>query len=119
MIDAAQVQGMPTPPEEGKDQQDVGKFVVAKLAQWGMPWTARDHEKRIDFGEKKYDQRLRTNNGRNALLDCYQECLDAISYSAQHCLEGGGDDLMKAFATLAEEIGTKLDERSDDGSRRA
>lgn len=38
-------------------------------------------------GAKKYGTPLRTNNGRNAAVDCYQELLDAIVYAHQAHLE--------------------------------
>lgn len=39
--------------------------------------------RRADGGEKKYGTRLRTFNGRSAVLDGYQELLDAINYNRQ------------------------------------
>ena len=47
-----------------------------------------DLEGRAQFGEKKYGTRLKTNNGRNTILDLYQEILDAINYTKQGLLEG-------------------------------
>ena len=100
--DPTLVQQMPTAPDT---ERDVGRFVVEVLTDWGMPGVAKDHESRIDMGEKKYGQRLRTNNGRNALLDCYQECLDGISYSAQDYLENRvSSAFLHRFAQLAEDI---------------
>lgn len=46
-----------------------------------------DIEARIASGEKKYGTRLKTDNGRNATLDLYQEVLDGINYSMQNILE--------------------------------
>lgn len=38
---------------------------------------------RAEMGKAKYGTYLRANNGRNALVDLYQEILDAIMYSEQ------------------------------------
>ncbi len=103
--DPTLVQRMPTGPE---GEQDVGRFVVKHLTALHMPEVAKDHEKRIEMGEKKYGQRLRTNNGRDWLLDCYQEALDGISYSAQGVLEGDDGGVLIGFALLARKIRDKL-----------
>jgi len=42
-----------------------------------------DLERRSKEGEKKYGTQLHTNNGRDALIDFYQEILDAIVYIRQ------------------------------------
>ena len=42
-----------------------------------------DLEQRMVVGEKKYGQRLLPNNGRNSLLDAYQEALDLCMYLRQ------------------------------------
>lgn len=49
---------------------------------------SKDLSDRISFGEKKYGTRLKTNNGRDCLMDAYQECLDFIHYIKQAQLEG-------------------------------
>ncbi len=41
---------------------------------------------RAEMGKAKYGTYLRANNGRNALVDLYQELLDALMYS-QQCME--------------------------------
>ena len=103
--DPTLVQRRPTAPE---GEQDVGRFVVSHLTSLHMPKVATDHEKRIEMGEKKYGQRLRTNNGRDWVLDCYQEALDGISYSAQGVLEGDDGEILHDFAILARKIRDKL-----------
>ncbi len=47
----------------------------------------KDLRARIDSGEKKYGERLTTHNGRDALLDLYQELLDAVVYLRQALYE--------------------------------
>jgi hypothetical protein len=42
-----------------------------------------DLEARSQAGEKKYGTRLKTNNGRNAMVDAYQEVLDLACYLRQ------------------------------------
>ena len=49
---------------------------------------ANDLERRAEVGSKKYGTRLKTNNGRNALYDSYQELLDFANYLCQARLEG-------------------------------
>lgn len=42
---------------------------------------------RADFGKDKYGTFLRTGNGRNALVDAYQEALDLCMYLKQLLME--------------------------------
>ncbi len=49
-----------------------------------------DIEARAQMGEKKYGERLRAYNGRNALLDAYQEALDLCMYLRQRLEEERG-----------------------------
>ncbi len=63
-------------PKNGKTR--VGKFVVD------------DIKARIKFGREKYGTYLMTNNGRSALLDLYQELVDAVFYLRQEILERDG-----------------------------
>lgn len=44
-------------------------------------------EKRIQKGEKEYGERLRPFNGRNDLLDAYEEVLDLAVYLKQELIE--------------------------------
>jgi hypothetical protein len=47
----------------------------------------QDLERRMEVGQKKYGERLRPFNGRDALLDLYQEVLDAAMYCRQMLYE--------------------------------
>lgn len=49
---------------------------IARLVQ-------QDIESRAKKGEKTYGERLKPNNGRNALIDAYQEALDLAMYLRQ------------------------------------
>jgi len=62
----------PTPKGKGPD--------IATLVQ-------QDIEARAVLGEKKYGERLKPHNGRNALIDAYQEALDLAMYLRQ-AIEG-------------------------------
>ena len=42
-----------------------------------------DMEKRREFGVRKYGTPLQANNGRDALMDAYQEALDLVVYLRQ------------------------------------
>lgn len=46
-----------------------------------------DLQERAIMGKEKYGTFLRTNNGRNALLDAYQEALDLVMYLKQRLME--------------------------------
>lgn len=46
-----------------------------------------DTKKRDREGEKKYGTRLRPYNGRNSLIDAYQELMDAVVYMGQYWYE--------------------------------
>ena len=51
------------------------------------PLVITDMLKRDAFGEGKYGTRLRPHNGRDALLDAYQEALDLCVYLRQSLYE--------------------------------
>ncbi len=92
-------------PNASSDNLDVGLEVIKHLTSIGYVDIAADHEARISFGEKKYGQRLKINNGREAAYDAYQECLDFISYGTQAYLEGNTEfrglvDLMASIAAI-------------------
>lgn len=53
---------------------------VCKLVQ-------QDLEARIEMGKQRYGERLTTFNGRDALLDAYQEVLDLAVYLRQELEE--------------------------------
>ncbi|WP_051327187.1 hypothetical protein [Desulfatibacillum aliphaticivorans] len=54
-----------------------------------LPEVIKDLEARIQVGIKKYGEPLTTHNGRDALLDAYQEVLDLAVYMKQEILERG------------------------------
>jgi hypothetical protein len=100
-LDPTIVQQLPTGAE---DATDVGYAVIKHLTGTGSEYdlesVAADHESRIAFGEKKYGQRLKTDNGRDAVMDSYQELLDFLSYAMQAHLEGK-PGFLELFLTVA------------------
>lgn len=46
-----------------------------------------DFEQRAEMGKKKYGTYLETHNGRNALVDAYQEAMDLVMYLKQRLME--------------------------------
>jgi hypothetical protein len=119
-LDPTIVQAIPTATE---DSTDVGNEVVRYLSRpvatpdgstyifdSELEKVALDHESRIAFGEKKYGQRLKINNGRDAIMDSYQELLDFLSYAMQAHLEGkdGFLDLFNQVAAIAKEVRARL-----------
>jgi hypothetical protein len=50
-----------------------------------------DLESRMVVGERKYGERLRPHNGRDCLLDAYQEALDLAMYLRQLIYERVGE----------------------------
>jgi hypothetical protein len=55
--------------------EDIAKLVLA------------DIESRVKKGEETYGERLKPNNGRDALVDAYQEALDLCLYLRQEIEE--------------------------------
>jgi len=72
--------------------------------------TARDitHDlaARAIEGRRKYGTLLRCHNGRDALVDSYQEALDLVMYLRQTVLEGGQG--YKFLLTMAEALAVEL-----------
>lgn len=52
-----------------------------------LPHVLADLQARADWGLAKYQTYLHTHNGRDALVDLYQELLDAVMYVKQALLE--------------------------------
>jgi|SRR5208282_1897984 len=105
--DAAGVQPLPT-----HGQVDVAVEAAEELRVRGLHEIAEDIEARILLGERKYGSRLKTHNGRDALLDLMQECLDSINYAKQVQLEGldtGG--LFEKAVEITVLVKQKIDER--------
>lgn len=80
-------QGMPTVNTE----PDIQSRVIA------------DIEKRRELGISRYGTALQPNNGRNALLDLYEELIDAVMYTKQRLVEQEGaltsEQIIKALVS--------------------
>jgi|SRR5208337_1125085 len=101
---AAQVQPMPT-----GNGIDVAIEAAADLRRMGHPELAEDIEARIRLGEKKYGTRLKSHNGRDAMLDLHQELCDALNYAKQLEIEGREDDtFFRCLVELAVVVRGKL-----------
>ena len=57
-----------------------------------LPAVINDLRQRAIGGWKKYGTPLKTDNGRDALVDAYQEALDLVMYLKQALMERLGDD---------------------------
>jgi hypothetical protein len=75
-------------PNDGPGMHDL---VIADL----QPWNSSAHlrlaaelEKRRDLGMARYGSLLQAHNGRDALRDLLDECLDGIVYARQAAIEG-------------------------------
>lgn len=60
-----------------------GKTMVYK-------YVMRDLKERVEMGKLRYGIPLKTQNGRDALWDAYQELMDALLYIRQELLERDG-----------------------------
>lgn len=88
----------PQPPPKG-DGEVVLDMVVADIkarikdgsisgTEGGVAIAAiHDFEARSEEGSKKYGTRLKTFNGRDALMDAYQEAIDLVMYLRQAIAE--------------------------------
>lgn len=89
---------------------DVAVEVAKDLRTMGLEYIAEDTEARIRLGETKYGTRLKAHNGRDAMLDLYQEILDGCNYAKQLVIENKDDGLyFKQLVGLAASIKFRLD----------
>lgn len=51
------------------------------------PLVMADIEARVQMGQQKYNTTLQANNGRDALMDAYQEAIDLVMYLRQAIAE--------------------------------
>lgn len=68
---------------------------------------------RKEMGTKKYGTPLRAHNGRQAIVDLYQEIQDAIMYSGQGRMEGDKDAgaLFEICVMLGKTLAAQLTKR--------
>ncbi len=86
------------PPKLGEKSESVTDFLVTfmrgtrycSLGQEGVSdRVANDLLARREAGTMKYGVELCTFNGRDALVDAYQEAVDLLVYYSQYLLESG------------------------------
>ena len=90
----------------GDPVKDVSDMVQekARKMEWDeeqAPWVdcvEHDLDQRKRVGMLKYGESLRPFNGRNALIDAYQEALDLSLYLKQASYEGHNTEGMCTFA---------------------
>ena len=68
---------------------------------------------RAEIGFKKYGTKLRVKNGRRAIVDLYQELLDALMYSMQARLEGDREagKFVEILMSLSAQVAVELNKR--------
>jgi hypothetical protein len=77
-------------PNDGTSMHDLVAEDLWNVGGASMPVleaVCRDLGDRKQFGLDKYGTLLQTNNGRDALVDAYQETLDLLVYLKQACCE--------------------------------
>lgn len=94
MTDKSPEAAIPQPPPK-KGSVDIYPLVLA------------DIEARVKAGRQKYGIPLQAHNGRNALMDLYQEQIDALMYTRQELEERQKND------KLIERIGILILENRD------
>lgn len=68
------------------ERKNLNKYEPAPIANESTPiWdlVKSDIEERNEAGIEKYGVALQANNGRNPLIDAYQEALDLVVYLRQ------------------------------------
>lgn len=74
-----------------EQSQPVVPHTIGLLKGINRKFLADDLLARAKAGESHYGTPLMSHNGRNALVDLYQELLDALNYLAQYQMESGED----------------------------
>lgn len=103
----------PAPVKNG--QPAIQDLVIDDLRKFGYGPVANDQEVRKETGLRKYGTLLQAFNGRDALLDTYEEALDLMNYARQAVEEATNDmDLLLVYQLAinqAVEIRRLLDAR--------
>jgi hypothetical protein len=74
---------IPQPPPVTTSSPDVWPTIFDNPNLALPDWLIADMRERHELGVKKYGVALQVNNGRDALVDAYQESLDLLVYSQQ------------------------------------
>jgi hypothetical protein len=78
--------------------QDVPRILGRALDEEAVAALCGDMRERDAMGRAKYGMPLTAHNGRNALVDAYQEALDLSAYLRQVVEEGGDGIMMDRYA---------------------
>lgn len=121
--DLVREQPTPTP----SDARPSWEAVIEKcrkhvFADYCPDWQAmiRDMEARNAEGIRKYGMPLCPHNGRDSLVDCYQELLDAAVYAENASAEIGGDRLealARGIVFYCGEFRKEISRREREGAR--
>lgn len=84
-----------------------------KVDVW--PLVVADMQERNEIGKVKYGTPLQTHNGRNGLVDAYQEALDLVVYLRQRIEENAIVFTDAERACLLKQAVRKRDERVREG----
>lgn len=93
-----------------EDAQESLEFLSGDLPEYApaIEHIRTDLRWRRHKGIQTYGESLQVDNGRDALLDLYEELLDAYAYSRQVCLErydtGDEDEVEDISAALLEQV---------------
>lgn len=74
-------------------QEKVLPAVIRYVEYMGNEDMVADLEARAEMGYGRYGTYLRTYNGRDAAMDCYQELLDGLMYIQQAMMELPPDEV--------------------------
>ncbi len=70
---------------------DLERYEVGRDGHEAMRLLQIDLEARVSAKSAEYGTSLRVNNGRNPLIDAYQEAMDTVMFMRQHVTETEGD----------------------------
>ena len=79
-------------PVSQQESEEVLPWVLKLLLDNGRHALADDLLERARMGEERYGTPLMSHNGRSAVMDLYQELLDALMYLAQYQMETNRSD---------------------------
>lgn len=89
----------PLPLADGNTSPEVWPLVFGSTALAIPDWLRADMRERHELGVKKYGTPLRVWNGRDPVVDAYQEALDLVVYATQ-ALERLGSASLKPSSNL-------------------
>lgn len=97
----------PSPTEGGEEVLPVVERVLDYMIGRGPIQSLVQYDLRVrsDMGVRKYGTTLKTHNGRSAMMDAYQEVLDAIMYSMQAGMEAESQSDYTWRLELVHELG--------------